>query len=655
MAAEFLQIQAKYAQEAQKRVKEEGLAQFQEIRQSKVDRLRHLADDIWADHAALDAQTPPLKDGDSPKFLIAGAGIGGILSAVRLIDQGFTADQIRIVDNGGGVGGTWYWNRYPGLHCDVEAYIYMPMLEEMGYVPSHRYASGVEIRNYLKQIVSKFDLEDKILFRTHVDEAVWDDEARHWKVSLTAGRGPKGAERVSLSVTPEFVYMTAGVLGKPQVPKIGGVGLEGFKGDMFHTSLWDYDITGGSSEDPDPELSKLKDKVVGIIGTGATAIQVVPYLARYAKEVYVFQRTPSAVFTRGQRKTDPEEWSKSIAAKPGWYEARQLNFAQVMARCLPEGETNLVGDEWSRQEVYAALTGDPEFAAISPEKVPEMIQFYLQTELPVSGRARQRVKDIVKDPKTAEKLTHWYPAWCKRPTFSDLYLEAFNSPHVHLVDTDGKGLESATPNGVVANGKEYALDTLVLSTGYVSPAADGGDPSIRAGIRIVGRGGRTLTDKFVSQGVTTLHGVASNGFPNLFWLGVAQACVNANHSYVLDILSRVVAHKVGRGHARVGDGSMTQRGVVVEVDVAAEEEWSMRIVQGAARFATLGVCTPGYLTLETGPGNRMPAGMDMAAMLKAARRSSWPSGMPAFLEYWAQWRDEGNLKGVTVTGIEAKA
>ncbi|KAI1810960.1 FAD/NAD(P)-binding domain-containing protein [Poronia punctata] len=651
-AADFIQVQTKYAQEAQKRVKPEKLAQFQEIRESKIDRLRHLADDFWADHAALDAQTPPLKEGDCPKFLIAGAGVGGIVAAVRLIQQGFTADQIRLIDNGGGIGGTWYWNRYPGLNCDVESYIYMPLLEEMGYMPSHKYVSGVEIRHYLEDVVKKYQLDDKILFRSYVEQIAWDDEARQWKVEVTTGRGPSGQERASLSVRSEFFYMTAGVLGKPQIPKIGGVGLEGFKGDMFHTSLWNYDVTGGSPEDIYPELSKLKDKVVGIVGTGATAIQVVPYLAKYAKEVYVFQRTPSAVYPRGQRKTDAEEWAKSIATGPGWYDARQLNFSQVMARCLPEGEPNLVDDAWSHLGVYAALTGDPEFAAVTPADVPRMLQFYLEQELPVSAGVRQRVKDIVKDAETAEKLMAWYPIWCKRGTFSDSYLQAFNEPHVHLVDTDGEGLDSATPNGVVANGKEYGLDTLVLSTGYISPASDGGDPSIRAGIRVYGRDGRTLSQKFNNHGVATLYGVTTNGFPNLFWLGVAQSCVNANHAYVLDILSRISAYMVGAGHAKVGDGSKTQRGVTVEVDVAAEEAWSMRILQGAARFATMTVCTPSYITAEMGPGNP-GEGKSQEELIKLARRSPWPAGMPAFMEVFAKWRDEGNLEGMTVKAAAA--
>ncbi|KAI3323493.1 FAD/NAD(P)-binding domain-containing protein [Xylariaceae sp. AK1471] len=648
MATEFAQIQAKYAAEAQKRVKAEGIDQFQELAESDNGRLRHLADDFWADHAALDALPSPLNPGDCPKFIIAGAGVGGIVAAVRLIQQGFTADQIRLVETAGGLGGTWYWNRYPGLHCDVEAYIYMPLLEETGFMPSHKYASGVEIRNYLKDVVKKYQLEDKILYRTHLNKLEWDDEARHWKVDLTTGRGPKGQEQVPLSVNAEFVYLTAGLLAKPQIPKIGGVGLEGFKGDMFHTSLWDYDVTGGSSEEPLPDLSKLKDKTVGIVGTGATAIQVVPFLAKYAKEIYVFQRTPSAVFPRGQKPTDPDQWATSIAGQPGWYDARQYNFASTVARCLPADQPNLVNDEWSRQPAYSALIGDPEFATIAPEKIPEVIGHFLALDAPNAARARQRIKDLVQDPVTAEKLTPWYPTWCKRPTFSDAYLQAFNQPNVHLVDTDGKGLDSVTPSGVVANGKEYPLDILILSTGYRSPFADGGDPAIRAGVKVYGRNGRDLSEKFATHGVATLYGVGSNGFPNLFWLGIAQSCINANQSYVLDTLARMSAYMIGEGHARAGDKTKTQRRVTVEIDVPAEEAWSMRILQGAARFATMSVCTPSYINGEMAPGSQ-GQGLSQEVLMRSARRSPWSGGMPGFLDLWAKWRDDGKLDGVTAT------
>ncbi|KAI1333217.1 FAD/NAD(P)-binding domain-containing protein [Xylariaceae sp. FL0255] len=646
MAAEFAKIQEKYTAEALKRVKPEGLSQFQQLDRSQNDRLRHLVDDIWADHAALDAQKPALKPGDSPKFLIAGAGLGGIIIAARLIQQGFSADQIRLVETAGGIGGTWYWNRYPGLHCDVEAYIYLPLLEEMGYMPTHKYAAGVEIRIYLKQLVKKYHLEDKVLFRTQMNKIVWDESSRHWKVDLSTGRGSRGEKQVPLSVTAEFVYLGAGLLAKPQIPKLDG--LDSFKGDMFHTSLWNYSVTGGSSEEAFPDLSKLKDKRVGIIGTGATAIQAVPCLAEYAKELYVFQRTPSAVFTRGQKPTDPEEWRSSIASRPGWYEDRRINFVAHIAKTLGADAPNLVDDQWVAQPAYAALVGDEKFENAGPEKVPEIIGYYLGLDAPNMVNLRQRVKDIVKDPATAEKLMPWYPAWCKRPCFSDLYLQAFNKDNVHLVDTDGKGCERVTENGIGANGTEYPVDVLIWSTGYTSPAADGGDVTIRAGVKVYGKGGRDFSEKVTTDGVATLFGVASNGFPNLFWLGPTNAGVSPNFSMSLDVLASAAAHMIGAAHDRVGDKTKTQGGVTVEVDTAAEEAWTMRCAMNAARFAVVAVCTPGYVTSEQGPGSQ-GQGKTQAELFKDARRSPWPLGMPSFVAYLKQWEADGKLEGVTVT------
>ncbi|KAI1259301.1 FAD/NAD(P)-binding domain-containing protein [Xylariaceae sp. FL1019] len=647
MAAEFAKVQEKYAIEAQKRVKADGLGQFEPLALSDSDRLRHLIDDIWADHAALDATPPALKGGDSPKFLIAGAGMCGIMCAVHLIQKGFTADQIRLVETAGGVGGTWYWNRYPGLHCDVEAYIYLPLLEEMGFMPSHKYSSGAEIRNYLQSIVKKFDLEDKILFRTRMNKAEWDDAARHWKIDFTTGKGPKGQDQTPFSATAEFVYLTAGLLAKPQIPKLSGVGFEGFRGDLFHTSLWNYDVTGGSSEDVFPDMSKLKDKRVGIIGTGATAIQAVPCLAKYAKELYVFQRTPSAVFGRGQRPTDTDEWKTSIAGEKGWYNARRLNFIQTMANDLSESDKDVVSDEWSSQPAYSALTGSPDFAVIDPAKAPEVIGHYLALDAPNAARVRQRAKDIVKDPTTAEKLTPWYPSWCKRPTFSDMYLQAFNNENVHLIDTDGKGCDSITSSGIVANGTEYPLDVLILGTGYSSPAADGGDPSIRAGVKVYGRNGRDMSEKFFTQGFASLYGNNTNGFPNMFWPGPSQSGVSACHSAVLDTHAELAAYLAAEAHERVGDKSKTQRGVTVEVNADFEQAWTMRCVQGAARYATIAVCTPSYINGESAPGAMGQGSPE--ELFKNASRSPFSAGLPAFIKEIEKWRAEGKLSGVTVS------
>ena len=298
-------LQQKYNEEAAKRTRTDGLSQFVELRQAGSVRLRSLEEDPWADHAALDAKEQ-VQDGAVYKFVVTGAGYGGELFAARLIDAGLVKgrEDLLMVDTAGGFGGTWWWNRYPGLHCDVESYSYMPLLEETGYVPKKKYASGPELLEHAERIAKHYHLHDKVLFRSSVTKAVWDETSQLWTVDITEGRGPRGQDKRQLQVKAQYVLLASGVLVHPQVPKISG--LEDFTGNMFHTARWDYEVTGGSPTDWN--LSKLEGKRVGIIGTGATAIQVVPQLAKFAKEVYVFQRTPSSVDARNQRDTDPEEW-----------------------------------------------------------------------------------------------------------------------------------------------------------------------------------------------------------------------------------------------------------------------------------------------------------------------------------------------------------
>lgn len=647
MTHEELPVHEKYAAEAQKRLRPDGLSQFQNVQQSDSFRLRRFAQDIWLGHDKLDSESlakPILNNGEKVKFLITGAGIGGIVSAVRLILAGFSADQIRLVETAGGVGGTWYWNRFPGLHCDVESYVYMPLLEEMGYMPSKKYASGVEIREYLNQVVQRYQLQDKIMFRTKLEQLEWDEQSNIWRATLnTTTSGAEG--KTDLAVEAEFAILTSGYLHQPQVPKLdGSKSLDVFEGDMFHTARWDYGVTGGSGDQEFPPLEKLRSKKVGIIGTGATAIQAVPHLAEYAEELFVFQRTPSAVFARDQRTTDPIEWKASIASSHGWQKARMENMTAIMSKSAPPGAVDLVNDEWTRQLAYSGLTGDPEWPNLGPEGIPRLISYFLDLDSEPRARLRARVSETVDDEATAAGLTPWYPVWCKRPTFSDTYLQTFNKPHVHLVDTDGHGISGTTSSGIISDGIEYKLDVLVLATGYVSPAVTGGDPSARAGVRVYGRGGMLMSDKFEDQGLTTLHGVSTSGFPNLFWLGASQGAAAANLTHVLDTQSRHIAYIVASAHKTArADGR-----VVVEVGVDAEQAWSMRVAQNANRLAITSVCTPGYLNNE-GQALRMSLGLgdavSLESMMKKARMAPWSAGMTAYLHELKKWRDEGGLNG----------
>ncbi|KAF2678096.1 FAD/NAD(P)-binding domain-containing protein [Lentithecium fluviatile CBS 122367] len=636
----------KYAQEAAKRQRSEGTKQYVDLHYTDNDRLRSLIDDPFADHKALDGFPSPLNSGDHIKFLILGAGIGGIVSAVRLVQAGFTPEQIVIAEVAGGVGGTWYWNRYPGLHCDVEAYVYLPLLEETGYMPTQKYASGVEIRTYLVQLLQRFGLLERVLFRTKISGLQWDDGNHTWRTDMTTTRGPEGKEKGTIWANAEFVILVSGVLHYSHVPKIPG--MAGFEGAMFHTSRWDYNATGGLSDTPFPKMDKLEGKRVGIIGTGATSVQVVPEVSKYAKEVYVFQRTPSQVFTRGQRNTELDEWREKIATGPGWQAARMENLSEHLAGHNTPGMVNLVDDEWSKLKAYCAVIGSKQFGIVTPDKIPKHIGKFQAIDEFDTTRCRKRISDIVQNKDTAEKLMAWYFTWCKRPTFSDVYLQSFNKPNVHLIDTDGKGVDSLTPHGVIANNQEYPIDILILSTGFRSPGYAAADQSARLGIEIVGRNNLRLTDKVAAKGATSLHGVFTHDFPNLFWCNVGQTAATASYTHTLDVLGQHVAYIISEAHKRI-PASADNRGkrVVIEPSEAAEEAYCTRLMQGAAYYSSLAVCTPSYITLE---GEYLKEG-DQMDMMKKARGSPWSEGMVSFTRMLEGWREGDRMEGVEVVVV----
>ncbi|KAJ6585340.1 flavin-binding monooxygenase-like family protein [Mycena capillaripes] len=600
-------VRQRYIEERDKRLRPEGVAQF--IR------------DPWVDHAAFNARTPPVGDGDEVKFLVLGAGYAGLLFAVHLIEAGFNVADIRLVDVAGGFGGTWYWNRYPGLMCDVESYIYMPLLEETGYMPKHKYAYGPELRAHAERIAEKWGLADKALFRTQCHDTEWDDAAKRWTVQFTENRGPAEPKR-EIQLKAQYLFVASGLLNAPQIPRVPG--FDQFEGQHFHTSRWDYEIMGGS--DTDWTLEKLKVKRVGIIGTGATAVQAIPQLAKWAKHLYVFQRTPSSVDVRGQRPTDPDEWANKIAATKGWQRARSENFNSHVSDA-PIGE-NLVDDGWSRMRTYSALVGGPP-GIVLPDKIPEH---------------DTGPNEIVKDLETADKLKHWYSGWCKRPTFHDDYLPAFNQPNVTLVDTYGKGVDALTEEAVVANELSKTrcpVDILILSTGFsLLVENDSGSPMQRAGIRALGRDALNMDDKWMREGTTTLHGVATHGFPNLFFPGPLQTGVAANFTYTISVLASHIAMTLADAERRVDQSNR----LTVEVIKAGEDSWGGEILMRAGWFAGVSGCTPSYLNAE-GARNKI---VGMEEQIKAARGAPWGEGILSFTELLRVWRAEGELKGLQI-------
>ncbi|KAH0534210.1 hypothetical protein FGG08_007198 [Glutinoglossum americanum] len=629
LAAAFaVQVQQKYAQEREKRLRADGNEQYIDLSYS--DKFKHFRDDPWVDPDAPPAGAN-VPSGSRYKVLILGAGFGGLLSAVRLIEAGIDVNDIRLVDTAGGFGGTWYWNRFPGLMCDVESYIYMPLLEETGYMPKHRYSYGPELRGYANLIAEKWNLADKALFQTEVRHLGWDDTTKEWVVNLT--QMPKGGEEREFEVQSQFVILASGVLNHPKIPKIPG--LEEFQGHSFHTSRWDYAYTGGSPTNP--SLEKLKDKRVGIIGTGATAIQAIPQLAKWAKHLYVFQRTPSSIDVRDQRPTDEQWWSEEVQGQRGWQRKRNLNFAAQFVDTGPKPEDNLVNDGWSKFDSYSAQVGSP--TLVTMETMAQHIAALHALDLPRQERIRARVDAIIDDKAVAAKLKAWYPGWCKRPCFHDDYLIAFNQPNVTLVDTDGRGIDALTPAGVRAAGAEFPLDVLIFSTGFRSPTL--GSSAGKANLTVIGRGGQSLEDKW-TQGVSTLHGVLSRGFPNLFFPGLSQSGVTANYTFIMDSLARHVAFILAATKAQAATG---QR-VAVEPSPEAEQAWTMQILARAISFAGMSGCTPNYINREC----ELDRGSNEEQM-RTAQSAPWGDGFASYLDVIEGWRAKGDLEGVVITAV----
>jgi cyclohexanone monooxygenase len=581
-------LRAKYRAERDKRLRPDANDQYREV----TGALAHYLDDPYV---APGFTREPLHD--AVDAVVIGGGFGGLLAGARLREAGVA--ELRIIEKGGDFGGTWYWNRYPGAQCDVESYIYLPLLEETGYVPSEKYVRAPEILRHSQAIGRKYDLYRDALFQTEVTELRWDAAQARWLVATNRGD----------RLRARFVVMANGPLNRPKLPGIPGI--ESFRGHSFHTSRWDYAYTGGDSSGG---LTRLGDKRVGVIGTGATAVQCVPHLGEFSQQLYVFQRTPSSIDARGNRPTDPE-WVKSL--RPGWHHQRMDNFNILVSGGFQAED--LVADGWTDIIRKLLVMVQEPGSNLSPEglaKTMELADFQKMEQI------RARVDALVADAATAQALKPWYRQFCKRPCFHDEYLQTFNRPNVTLVDTQGRGVERISERGVVANGVEVPLDCLIYATGFEV----GTDYSRRAGYPIVGKGGVTLTQHW-ADGVRTLHGMQSRGFPNCFILGPQQAGFTVNFPHLLDEESRHVAWIVE--HA-LRTGART-----VEVSEAAEAEW-VRTIVALAGFGRqfLEECTPGYYNNEGKLSER------------AAQNGFYGAGSVAFFQLLRDWRAAGDLKGL---------
>ncbi|HTK67997.1 MAG TPA: NAD(P)/FAD-dependent oxidoreductase [Pseudonocardia sp.] len=588
------ELRARYETERAKRVREDGPDQYIEMAGS----FEHYSeDDPYADASFT---REPLTG--EVEIAIIGGGFSGLLAAVRLTEQGVT--DFRIIEAGADFGGTWYWNRYPGAQCDTESYCYLPLLEELNYMPKEKYSFGTEIFEHSRRIGEHYGLYDRTCFQTRVRSIDWDDELQRWQV--TTNRGDHMAAR--------FVIMALGTMTRAKLPGIPGI--ESFEGHSFHTNRWDYDYTGGDSTGG---MTGLADKKVAIIGTGATAIQCIPRVARDAEHLYVFQRTPSSVDWRRNKPTDPQWWS---SLEPGWQRARRENFG-AMAAGQPV-EVDLIDDGWTN--IFRNVVTSPK-GENRPKTKEERNRVVELADFRHMNTLRRRIDETIGDPEVAEALKPYYRAMCKRPTFNDEYLPAFNRDNVTLVDvSDSQGVERITPTGVIAGGRKYDVDCIIYASGYEISS----DFRRRLGIEVHGRDGLSLFDHW-ADGLQTLHGFTTRGFPNWFYIGISQNAYSVNMTSMFDDQARHIAYLVAETKRR---GATT-----LEPSEDGVRGW-VDVINGfhVGGQSFLESCTPGYYNNE----GKTKAGSSFFG--------AYTPGTNAFNELLEEYRARGDMAGLELTG-----
>ena len=612
-------LRKKYRSERDKRLRQDGNEQYQEVS----GEFSYFVEDPYVEEKI---EREPLTD--EVDVVIIGGGFGGMLAAARLREKGI--DNFKIIEKGADFGGTWYWNRYPGASCDIESYIYFPLLEETGFVPKQKYTNAPETLEYCKIICEKFNLYENACLQTEVTSTVWNEDTGRWLVKTN----------LNDEIKARYVVHSNGPLNRPKLPAIKGI--NNFKGHTFHTSRWDYDYTGGDSHG---NLDNLKDKRIAIIGTGATAVQCVPHLGAGAEQLYVFQRTPSSIDVRNNQPTDPD-WIST--QKEGWHDERRKNFetlltgGRVKEDLVADGWTEafrlLFGNlrekapskmkmaSWAATSIFSSEMYKKGFKTYMTDKAMEAMDIrnaMQMADFQKMEKVRTRAQEVVKDEKTAESLKPYYNQFCKRPCFHDEYLDTFNRPNVELVDTDGKGLEEISENGIVFNGKEYEVDCIIFATGFEV----GTEYSRRAGYQIHGVEGITVSQKW-GNGLATFHGMHSKGFPNSFFFGPAQSGFTATYTYSLDEQSIHLAY--------ILEKLMDKGATRIEASKEAEEQWIQTIIEKARLTADFQEnCTPGYYNNE-GKINQTP------------QNNTYGGGPIEFFSLMKKWRSKDNLEGLEI-------
>jgi cyclohexanone monooxygenase len=594
------ELREKYLHERDKRLRVEGSKQYLELK------------DDFAEFAEVDPHTPvtprtPIAE--DIEVAVLGGGIAGLLAGAHLKKAG--VDDVHVIEMGGDFGGVWYWNRFPGIQCDNDAYCYIPMLEELNYMPSKKFADGAEIYEHCRRIAKHFGLYDGAIFSTQVRAVRWDEEIKRWRLSTNRGD----------DIRARFVVMTQGSYNRPKLPGIPGI--KDFKGHVFHSARWDYEYTGG---DADGGLDKLGDKRVALVGTGATGVQLVPHLGRDAQHLYVFQRTPSSVDERGNEQTDPD-WVKSL--QPGWQAERKRNFH----RWSPfEGvvfdAADQVCDFWTElgRNMTARIAASEDPASLGIEQIMAIRE---EEDYKIMERLRRRIGDIVDDQHTAEALKPYYRFLCKRPCSSDEYLPTFNRPNVTLVDvSESKGVERLTETGIVANGVEYEVDCIIFASGFEISTEISRRYAMDA---IDGRDGVSLFDHW-RDSYKTLHGITSHGFPNQFHTGFIQGGVSANTTAMFEQQAEHIAYIIAE--------AVKRKATTVEPSQEAQDAWVNTIRELSIDNSAFEVsCTPGYYNNEGGGGGEG---------IRSFLGEPYSPGFYAFDDLLKLWREKGDLDGLVL-------
>lgn len=586
------ELYQRYKEERDKRIRPDAESQYLKISNDSPFSNKYLEDDPYSKKI----ERPPMKD--EREVIIIGGGWVGMLIAARLIEN--NVRNFRIIDSGSDFGGTWYWNRYPGAQCDIESYSYLPLLEETGYIPKLRFSYAPEIYEHAQRIGKHFDLYRDAVFQTWVTELRWLKDDSMWLVSTNRGD----------EMRAHHICLGTGPVNRPRLPGIPGI--EKFKGHSFHTCRWDYKYTGG---DPEGKLVGLADKKVGIIGTGATAVQCIPALGEWAKQLFVFQRTPSSVDVRNNAKTD-QSWAASL--KPGWQKERQKKFGEAFLG--GSIDPAFIDDGWTR--LTRNLLDLTDKANGETDDLMQLADFKTMEEI------RNIVDDSVKNPEVAGKLKAYYNQFCKRPTFNDFYLDTFNRSNVELVDVSStQGVEAINEKGIIANRKEYEVDCIIYASGFEITSSY----ERRLGIPIFGINEKSIYEHW-KEGMRTMHGLMVSGFPNMYLCGggfVFQ--LGANYAHGIDVQASHIAYTISQ---------LRDRGIKsANVSVDAEERWISEQLQASDSGIFLGgspdTCTPGYYNQE-----------GTAKRYRNIKQETYGKGVGAYIKLLRKWRDDGKLDGL---------